>query len=144
MKNLYLLKRSPSSNLRTLLLGPTSSNRRDVNELMKKPPTSFIFLSFFFLSFLFFLFSLSFLLSISLISSLSLFLSCLSLLLQTHLFIQNFTFMQVDTWLSMCLVKTCILTHGLPCVTHMVMCHPIPDASKNVKFWEFNEIRLSN
>ena len=52
-KNPYLLKRSPSSNLRTLLLGPTRSYCRNANESRKKPSAS-LFLFFFpsFLSFL--------------------------------------------------------------------------------------------
>ena len=103
-KNLYLLKCSPSTNLRTLLLGSTSFDRQNANELRKKPPASFVFLYFFS-----FFFLLSFLLS-----SISLFLSSSPLLLlRTNLFILLAPSMQVDTWFAMC------HTHGLPCVTHM-------------------------
>ena len=56
-KNPYLLKHSPSSNLRTLLLGSTSSERWNAKVLRKKLSTSFLFLSFFSFYFPFLLFS---------------------------------------------------------------------------------------
>ena len=103
------------------------------------------------------LFFFSFLISFSLLSSLFLFLSYSPLLLRTSPFILASICMHFDTWLAMCHSHglpcvlpafACMLTYGLPCVTHMT-CHvsldtrciqkrEIPTISK------FNEIRLSN
>ena len=152
MKNPYLLKRSPSSNLRTLLLGRTSSDRRNANELRKKPSTSFLFLSFFSFSFLFIIFSLSFLLSLSLLSSLALFLSCSPLLfLRTyHIFrhVHSHACGHMACHVShMHLALPCLMTHGLPCVTHMAY-HVSPDTHLEkceiLTFSEFKEIRMDN
>ena len=133
MKNPYLLKRSPSSNLRTLLLGPTSSDRRNANELRKKPPTSFLFLSFFSLSFLFsfpFLSFHPFLFSFPLCCSYSLRIGC-----ELPLFIAIPCSIHLDTWLAMCHTCICFFMPCCLCMlcdTWLAMCHPTPVASKNV------------
>ena len=59
-----------------------------------------------------------------------------------NLFILLAPSMQVDTWLSMCLVKTCKWTHGLPCVTPKAY-HVSPD-TRCLKIREIPTISKSN
>ena len=147
-----------TSNLRTLLLGPTSFDHQNANVLRKKPPASFLFLSFFSFSFLFFLFSHFFLFSFPFLSfppflfsfpTLPSFYEHLHLYMHAFLWIlthglpcvTHMAFHVSLTWISMC------HSHGFPCVTHMAfhvsymhvdtwlaMCHSTLVASKDVKF----------
>ena len=113
----------PSSNIQTLLLSSTSSDCQNTNFLFSLFLSHFLLLSFF-LSFL----SLPFLFPSS-------FPFCSSLPLRTGITTHLYPF-----------PLACMLTHGLPCVTHMacptcrhfdiwhVMCHSTLIVSKNVKF----------
>ena len=95
MKNLCLLKRSPLSNLRTLFLGPTSSDRRNADFLFSLFLSPFLHLS-------------------------SLFLSSLSFLSLPFLFSLSFLFILLSTGCEPPYLYTlqtpCMLTHGLSCV----------------------------
>ena len=118
-KNPYLLKHSPSSNLRTLLLGPTSSDRLNADflfSLILSPflllPSPFLLLPSHLISFLslsfFSFFSLSFLLG------------CPSPELISSHFISMPIGMHVDTCFAMC--HTCICL----CMSYdtlLAMCH---------------------
>ena len=153
----------PSSNVQTLLCGPKSFDRRNANELRKKPSASFLFLSFFSFSFLFFLFSFPFLSFPPFLFSFPL--CCFSPLrtgCELPLFIAIPCSMHVDTWQAMChtcicfcmpcvthtFPYACFVTHGLLCVTH-VACHVAGDTlcletCVIMTVSEFNEIFLRN